>query len=40
VHEESYGIYGWSRVHAELTLGLEWTVNRKQVARLMRETGL
>jgi putative transposase len=40
VHEESHGTYGWPRVHAELTLGLGWTVNRKRVARLMREAGL
>ena len=40
VHEESQGTYGWPRVHAELTLGLGWTVNRKRVARLMREAGI
>ncbi|HEX4290415.1 MAG TPA: IS3 family transposase, partial [Trebonia sp.] len=37
VHEESRGTYGWPRVHAELVLGLGETVNRKRVARLMRE---
>ena len=40
VHEESHGTYGWPRVHAELTLGLGWTVNRKRIARLMREAGI
>ena len=40
VHEESNGTYGWPRVRAELTLGLGWTVNRKRVARLMRQAGL
>ena len=36
IHTDSYGSYGWPRVHAELTLGLGWLVNRKRVARLMR----
>ena len=40
IHEESRGTYGWPRVHAELTLGLGVTVNRKRVARLMRQAGL
>ncbi len=40
IHEESRGTYGWPRVHAELVLGLGETVNRKRVARLMREAGL
>jgi putative transposase len=40
IHEESRGTYGWPRVHAELTLGLSVPVNRKRVARLMREAGL
>jgi putative transposase len=40
IHAESHGTYGWPRVHAELTLGLGWTVNRKRVARLMRQAGL
>lgn len=40
VHEESPGTYGWVRVHAELTLELGWTVNRKRVARLMRQAGI
>jgi len=39
-HTDSHGTYGWPRVHAELTLGLGWTVNRKRVARLMRQAGL
>jgi putative transposase len=40
IHEESRGTYGWPRIHAELVLGLGETVNRKRVARLMREAGL
>jgi putative transposase len=40
IHRESRGTYGWPRVHAELVLGLGETVNRKRVARLMREAGL
>ncbi len=40
VHAESRGTYGWPRVHAELTLGLGLSVNRKRVARLMRRAGL
>ena len=40
IHEESRGTYGWPRVHAELALGLGEHVNRKRVARLMREAGL
>ena len=39
IHEGSRGTYGWPRVHAELVLGLGETVNRKRVARLMREAG-
>jgi len=40
IHADSRGTYGWPRVHAELTLGLGWTVNHKRVARLMRQAGL
>jgi putative transposase len=40
IHAESRGTYGWPRVHAELTLGLGWSVNRKRVARLMRQAGI
>ncbi|MGH3505120.1 MAG: IS3 family transposase [Nocardioidaceae bacterium] len=40
VHADSRGTYGWPRVHAELTLGLGLTVNRKRVARLMRAAGI
>jgi putative transposase len=40
IHAESRGTYGWPRVHAELTLGLEIPVNHKRVARLMRQAGI
>lgn len=40
VHAESRGTYGWPRVHAELRLGLGLPVNRKRVARLMRQAGI
>ena len=40
VHAESRGTYGWPRVHAELTLELGLPVNRKRVARLMRQAGM
>jgi putative transposase len=40
IHADSRGTYGWPRVHAELTLGLGLPVNRKRVARLMRQAGI
>ncbi|HTU29560.1 MAG TPA: IS3 family transposase [Solirubrobacteraceae bacterium] len=40
IYEESRGTYGWPRVHAELALGLGEPVNRKRVARLMRQVGI
>jgi putative transposase len=40
IHADSRGTYGWPRVHAELTLGLGWSVNHKRVRRLMRAAGL
>ena len=40
VHSESRGIYGVRRVHAELVLGLDITVGREAVARLMRRAEL
>jgi hypothetical protein len=40
IHDQSRGTYGVPRVTAELRLGLGGTVNRKRVARLMRERGL
>ena len=36
IYGESRGVYGWPRVHAELTIGLDLAVNHKRVARLMR----
>lgn len=40
IHADSRGTYGSPRVHAELTLGLGWAVNRKRVERLMRQAGI
>jgi putative transposase len=40
IHADSRGTYGSPRVHAELTLGLGLSVNRKRVERLMREAGI
>lgn len=40
IHKESRATYGWPRVHAELVLGLGEQVNRKRIARLMRQAGL
>ena len=40
IHKESRGTYGWPRVHAELVLGRGEQVNRKRVARLMRQAGM
>jgi putative transposase len=40
IHADSRGSYGWPRVHAELVLGLGEAVNRKRVARLMRQAGV
>ena len=40
IHADSRKSYGWPRVHAELTLGLGVTVNRKRVARIMRQAGI
>jgi len=40
IHDQSFGVYGWRRVTAELRLGLGRTVNHKRVQRLMRERGL
>ena len=38
-HAASHGTYGAPRIHADL-VALGYTVNRKRVARLMREAGL
>jgi putative transposase len=40
VHEETEGIYGAPRIHAELRLEHGVRVGRKRVARLMRQLGL
>jgi putative transposase len=40
IHDDSRNTYGSPRVHAELTLGLGMAVNRKRVARLMRQAGI
>jgi putative transposase len=40
IHAESRDTYGSPRVYAELTLGLGLPVNRKRVARLMRQAGI
>ena len=40
IQADSRKSYGWPRVHAELTLGLGLTVNRKRVARIMRQAGI
>ncbi len=40
IHAGSRGSYGSPRVHAELRLGLGIEVNRKRVARLMRQDGI
>jgi putative transposase len=39
-HDQSFGVYGWRRVTAELRLGLGRTVNHKRVQRLTRERGV
>src|SRR5205085_9698123 len=40
VHDQTLGIYGAPRIHAELRLGHAIAVGRKRVARLMRELGI
>ncbi len=40
IHEQSHGVYGSLRVHAELRLGLGREVNLKRVTRLMRVAGM
>jgi len=40
IHEDSRGIYGAPRIHAELRLKHGVHVGRKRVARLMREVGI
>ncbi len=40
IHDQTLGIYGAPRVHAELRLGHGIHVGRRRVARLMRERGI
>lgn len=40
IHDETLGIYGAPRIHAELRLAHGIRVGRKRVARLMRERGI
>jgi hypothetical protein len=40
IHQQSDGVYGSPRVHAELTLGLGRDVNVKRVVRLMRQANI
>lgn len=40
IHEESRGIYGVPRIHAELRLKYRIHCSRKRVARLMKQAGL
>ncbi|MGE0029200.1 MAG: IS3 family transposase [Thermoleophilia bacterium] len=40
IHDQTLGIYGAPRIHAELALGHGIHVGRKRVARLMRDLGI
>jgi len=40
IHDQTLGIYGAPRIHAELALGHGIRVGRKRVARLMRDLGI
>jgi len=40
IHEDSRGVYGAPRIHAELRLELDVRVGRKRVARLMKAAGI
>src|SRR2546429_9753709 len=40
IHEQSRGVYGAPRIHAELRLEHEVRVGRKRVARLMKAAGI
>ena len=40
IHEQSRGVYGAPRIHAELRLELDIRVGRKRVARLMKAAGI
>ena len=40
IHEESRGVYGAPRIHAELRLEHDVRVGRKRVARLMKAAGI
>jgi putative transposase len=40
IHEQSRGVYGVPRIHAELRLEHEVRISRKRVARLMKAAGI
>lgn len=40
IHEESRGVYGAPRIHAELRMGHDIKIGRKRVARLMKAAGI
>ena len=40
VHQDSRGTYGAPRIHAELRMGLGFRIDRKRVARLMRNADI
>jgi len=40
IHDQTLGIYGAPRIHAELSLGHGVSVGKKRVARIMRALGI
>ena len=40
IHEQTRGVYGAPRIHAELRLGHDVRIGRKRVARLMAAAGI
>ena len=40
IHDQSRGVYGTPRIHAELRLEHEVQIGRKRVARLMKAAGI